>query len=254
MREALGGYVRARVRIYNLAPDTIAKLQRRFTRMRLDAGHEQRNGMIFEGDINLMDARATRCDEATALLNLTAKQGDQALNEFVANRQLFATAFPPNPFGNAVRTAARVIASDAGVAVVRLSLGGFDTHSNQLATHARLLSELAQGLVALKSALVELGRWDRTLVATYAEFGRRPRENQSGGTDHGTASVHFALGGRVAGGLLGSTPELGRVGDGNLAHAIDFRSVYATILERWWSIDSRDALGARHALLPMLRA
>lgn len=169
-------------------------------------------------------------------------------------RHAFATAFPPNPFGNAVRTAARVIASDAGVAVVRLSLGGFDTHSNQLATHARLLSELAQGLVALKSALVELGRWDRTLVATYAEFGRRPRENQSGGTDHGTASVHFALGGRVAGGLLGSTPELGRVGDGNLAHAIDFRSVYATILERWWSIDSRDALGARHALLPMLRA
>ena len=166
----------------------------------------------------------------------------------------YATEFPSSPFGNAVKAAARVIANDAGVAVVHLSLGSFDTHANQAPVQARLLGDLAQGLAALASALRECDRWDRTLVVTYAEFGRRPKENLSGGTDHGTASVHFALGGRVAGGFLGPPPALDRVGDGNLAHAIDFRSVYATVLERWWSADAAGVLGARFETLPLLRA
>ena len=166
----------------------------------------------------------------------------------------FTTTFPTSPFGNAVKTAARVVANEAGVAVVHLSLGSFDTHANQAATHARLLEDLARGLAALEAAMREIGRWDRTLVVTYAEFGRRPKENLSGGTDHGTASVQFALGGRVAGGLYGATPSLDRVGDGNLAHAIDFRQVYATVLDGWWTGDSRAVLGARYETLPILRA
>ena len=108
---------------------------------------------------------------------------------------------------------------------MRVTLSGFDTHSDQPATQARLLGELARGIVALKSALDELGRWNETLVLTYAEFGRRPRENLSNGTDHGTANVHFALGGRVAGGFYGEAPALDRLaGDGNLGHALDFRA------------------------------
>jgi uncharacterized protein (DUF1501 family) len=107
-------------------------------------------------------------------------------------RQTFATEFPQNPFGNAIRTACQVIASPSGVAVVRLSLAGFDTHGAQAPTQARLLAELGRGIVALKSALDELERWNDTLILTYAEFGRRPRENLSGGTDHGTANTHFA--------------------------------------------------------------
>ena len=166
----------------------------------------------------------------------------------------YRTAFPSTPFGNAVKTAARVVANDAGVAVVHLALGSFDTHANQAPAHARLLGDLADGLVALEAALRELGRWERTLVVTYAEFGRRPRENQSGGTDHGTASVHFALGGRVAGGLFGAAPALDRITDGNVAHAVDFRSVYATVLERWWSADAASVLGGRFETLPFLRA
>ena len=98
---------------------------------------------------------------------------------------------------------ARSIANPSGVAVVRVTLSGFDTHSGQTATQARLLGDLARGIDALKSALTELGRWNDTLVLTYAEFGRRPRENLSNGTDHGTANVQFALGGRVAGGFYG---------------------------------------------------
>ena len=89
----------------------------------------------------------------------------------------FRTDFPPGQFGNAVKTAAQVIASPSGVAAVRLTLNGFDTHVNQSNLHANLLRQLGEGLAALKAALIELGRWERTLVMTYAEFGRRPKEN-----------------------------------------------------------------------------
>ncbi|HTD89468.1 MAG TPA: DUF1501 domain-containing protein, partial [Burkholderiales bacterium] len=83
---------------------------------------------------------------------------------------VFHTTFPPTAFGNAMRTVAQVMASRSGVAALKVSLNGFDTHSGQPATHARLLKELAEGLAALKAALVELGQWDTALIATYAEF------------------------------------------------------------------------------------
>ena len=168
---------------------------------------------------------------------------------------VFASEFPRTAFGSAVRTAAQVIGSRAGVAVVRLSLNGFDTHSNQAATHARLLQALAEGIAALKQALVELKRWDTTLIATYAEFGRRPRENLSAGTDHGTASVHFLAGGRVRGGLYGAPPALDRLyGNGNLPFAVDFREIYATVLERWWGVDAAGPLRGRFPSLDVLPA
>jgi uncharacterized protein (DUF1501 family) len=170
------------------------------------------------------------------------------------NNVTLATRFPEGAFGNAVRTACDAIARAKGVAVVRLTLNGYDTHADQAPTQARLHAELADGLVALVQGLTELRRWDDTLILTYAEFGRRPRENLSGGTDHGTASVHFALGGRVAGGLYGAEPGLAQLSvDGNLAPAIDFRSVYATALERWWGLDSHDVLGGRFETLPIMR-
>ncbi len=173
----------------------------------------------------------------------------------LSGKHEFATPFSRSPFGNAIRTAAQVAASGGGVAAVKVSLGGFDTHSNQPATHARLLKELAEGLVSLRSALKEIGRWDNTLVMTYAEFGRRPRENLSRGTDHGTASAHFVLGGRVRGGLYGPVPALSRLdGNGNPPFAVDFRDVYATVLERWWGLDAARALGSRFAPLDLLKA
>ena len=165
----------------------------------------------------------------------------------------FETAFPAGPFGNAVGTAAQLAANEAGIAVVRLSLNGFDTHANQQGVQANLLRQLAEGLVAMRGALAELGKWDRTVIATYAEFGRRPRENQSGGTDHGTAAPHFVLGGAVKGGLYGAAPALERLdGNGNLPHAVDFRAYYATFLERWWGIPSGEVLGGRYKPLEFL--
>lgn len=175
----------------------------------------------------------------------------QAAANLGASRQ-FRTEFARNPFGNAVRTAAQLAANPAGVAAIRLSLGGFDTHQNQPATHPRLLADLAEGIAALKSALLEAGRWDSTLLMTYSEFGRRPQENNSGGTDHGTAAAQLVAGGRVRGGLYGDPPRLDALEGGNLRHALDFRSLFATAIQRWWGLDSSRALGARFAPLDLL--
>ena len=165
----------------------------------------------------------------------------------------FAAPFPQGPFGNSIGTAAQLAANEAGIGVVRLTLNGFDTHANQQGVQANLLRELAEGLVSLRAALVEIGCWDRTVIATYAEFGRRPRENQSGGTDHGTSAAHFVVGGRVKGGLYGAAPALDRLdGNGNLPFAVDFRSYYATFLDRWWGIPPGDVLGGKHRALEFL--
>ena len=170
-------------------------------------------------------------------------------------RYKFRTAFPPGNFGSAIHTAAQVLANPSGVAVVRVTLTGFDTHSNQAGTQARLLKEVAGGLVALKAALVELDKWDDAVVLTYAEFGRRPKENISGGTDHGTANVQFALGGRVAGAMYGAPTDLSRLsGDGNPAYALDFRGAYAAILDNWWGVDSRAVLGEKFTAIPFLKS
>jgi len=170
-------------------------------------------------------------------------------------RRVFKTEFPADAFGNAIHTACQAIANPSGIAVVRVTLGGFDTHGGQAPTQARLLGMLASGIVALRSALIEIDRWDSTLVLTYAEFGRRPRENLSNGTDHGTAGVQFALGGRVAGGFYGGEPRLDRLGsDGNLAYALDFRSVYAAVLERWWGLPSAPIIGGGFTPVPFVNA
>ncbi|CAB3782434.1 hypothetical protein LMG28614_01455 [Paraburkholderia ultramafica] len=200
------------------------------------------------------------------------------------------TAFPGGAFGSSIKTAMQVLAaSDApkevplrgapttegsprgkearledtpqrppktgqGVAVIRLTLNGFDTHQNQPGQHAALLRQLAEGLASMRSALVELGRWDDTLVMTYAEFGRRPRENQSNGTDHGTVAPHFVMGGRVRGGLYGVPPTLARLdGNGNLPVGVDFRQLYATVLGPWWGLDASAILQQRFEPLPLLR-
>jgi uncharacterized protein (DUF1501 family) len=166
----------------------------------------------------------------------------------------FATEFPRGPAGQAVARAAG-LAATRQMAVLRLTLPGYDTHTAQLPRQSALLAQVAQSVVALRAALTEVGMWQDTLVLTYSEFGRRPRENGSGGTDHGTSSVHFAFGQKVRGGQYGERPALQRLdAQGNLGFAIDFRSVYAAVLEQWWQLDSRAVLGERFAPLQFLRA
>ena len=97
--------------------------------------------------------------------------------------------------------------------------------------------------------MIDLGRWNDTLVVTYSEFGRRAAENASRGTDHGTAAPLFVLGGAVEGGILGAAPDLEALADGDIRMATDFRSIYAGLIARWW--DAPDNFLARHGHRPL---
>lgn len=157
--------------------------------------------------------------------------------------------FPHSDFGRQMEAAARLIAAGAKVPLIKASLGGFDTHSNQRRRHPPLLDELAGGLVALRAALVNTGSWDRVLVMTVSEFGRSARENRNGGTGHGTAAAHIVLGGGVKGGVYGRQPSLTDLVDGEPRHTVDFRRLYATAAERWWTLpDARKALGGHRPM------
>lgn len=172
-----------------------------------------------------------------------------ALRERLAQPVEAGADFPATRLGRQLETTARLLASGVPVAAIKLSYSGFDTHSNQRATHDRLLRELAEGSAAFRQAMRRHGLWERALLLTYSEFGRRAQENGSAGTDHGTAAPHLLLGGRVRGGLYGMQPPLDRLVDGDLAHRVDFRQLYLTVAQRWWGVRA-DFLAGR-GLLPL---
>ncbi len=234
--------------------------------------------LIGSGDFGpLAGARAVSLNNPEAFVNQAkfamphAAQGNAALQHLLrvendvtlaaaglrGEKFNFSTEFPAGAFGNSVRAAAQVVASQkgkAGVPVITLTLGSFDTHQNQLPAHANLLRQLAEGMVALKGALTELGAWDRTLVMTFSEFGRRPRQNQSNGTDHGTAAPHFVAGGAVRGGWYGQAPDLTRLDSTqNLQHTTDFRQLYATVARDWWGIKAETVVRGNFEPLGFLR-
>ncbi len=161
--------------------------------------------------------------------------------------------FPPGPLGQQLRVAARLIAAKAVVPVVKVALGGFDTHANQPGPHANLLRQLGDGLAAFRKAVADAGRWGDVLVMTYSEFGRRAAQNGSNGTDHGTAAPHFVLGARAKGGLHGPAPDLADLANGDVRHAIDYRRLYAMAAQTWWGFARTGAFDG-HAPLPILKA
>lgn len=156
--------------------------------------------------------------------------------------------------------AAELILARPDVRVVHVTMGSFDTHANQLDTHAGLLGELAQGLAAFQQRIDEAGMSDRVLVITTSEFGRRVAENGSDGTDHGKAGVLFVLGGgvRTDGATVFGSIDLGDLVDGDLRPVVDPRSAYASALD-WLSGDPSGAIadtvvGSGFERLPFLTA
>jgi uncharacterized protein (DUF1501 family) len=139
-------------------------------------------------------------------------------------------------FGRQLDLATRLLTAQVPVVAIKVALGGFDTHANQLPTQERLLGLLAGGLATLRKNLIAAGRWNDVVVMTYSEFGRRARQNASGGTDHGTSSPQFIMGGQVKGGLHGAYPSLADLQDGDLKHTVDFRSVFAAVARGCWGL------------------
>ena len=139
-------------------------------------------------------------------------------------------------FGKQASMAAYLIDAGISAPVFKLKIGSFDTHENQTWRHRRLLQDLSKGLSGLRRALIQSGHWDNTLIMTYSEFGRRAKENESGGTDHGTAAPHFLMSGSLEGGLWGIHPDLGNLKDGDVQFTTDYRVVYDKILSDWFGL------------------
>lgn len=139
-------------------------------------------------------------------------------------------------FGRQAAMAAQLIDAGLDAPVLKLKLDGFDTHEHQIWQHRNLLRDLGRGLSGLRNSLIQSGHWENTLIMTYSEFGRRAVENQSDGTDHGTAAPHFMLSGAINGGIWGVHPDLGDLVEGDMKFTLDYRSVYQTILSDWFGL------------------
>jgi len=151
--------------------------------------------------------------------------------------------YPNSQFAASMRLIAQMIAGKLPTKVYYAHMTGFDTHASQRGAHENLLAQFAEGVAAFYQDLEAQGNADRVMVLAFSEFGRRVAENGSGGTDHGTAAPMFVFGKALKGGLHGVQPSLTDLMDGDLKHLIDFRSVYATVLDRWLGADPVKILG-----------
>jgi uncharacterized protein (DUF1501 family) len=124
-----------------------------------------------------------------------------------------------------------------------VSLGGFDTHANERGTQQRLLTELDTALVPFVERMSRSDRGQQVVVLVYSEFGRRVKANGSQGTDHGTAGPVFLVGKHVRGGFYGDQPSLTDLDNGDLKENVDFRSIYATLLDHVLDTDPGKVLG-----------
>jgi uncharacterized protein (DUF1501 family) len=187
-----------------------------------------------------------RSSPYAALLDATAlgaQEGSSQLRQADAAYQP-AVTYPQNSFAAGLQVLAEAIVQDLGLRVGYVTLGGFDTHANQLNTHNTLMQTLAEGLSAFYTDLTKHGKADNVVIMTWSEFGRRVEENGSLGTDHGTAAPMFVLGNAVQKGIYGEPPSLTSLdANGNLKYTTDFRSIYATVLDRWMGASSKDILG-----------
>jgi len=152
--------------------------------------------------------------------------------------------YPQNRFGAQMNTIARMIKSGIDTRIYYCSLSGFDTHVRQQPTQNRLLGLYAEGMNAFMQDLERHDCLENVLILTFSEFGRRVAENASGGTDHGKAGNVFLMGGGLKrSGFLNEAPDLIQLDDGDLRFSIDFRRIYATLLDGWLDISHREVLG-----------
>lgn len=165
-----------------------------------------------------------------------------------------AGTYPRGGFGDGLRTVAAMIGGELATRVYYVTLGGFDTHAGERGRHDNLMTTFAQGVDAFWTDMLKQENGDRVMMMTFSEFGRRVQQNASGGTDHGAAAPMFVMGPSLKQGVLGKHPSLTDLDQGDLKHNIDFRSVYATVLEQWLDTPSKDILGQQFKTLPMFKA
>jgi uncharacterized protein (DUF1501 family) len=188
--------------------------------------------------------------ERTALDAQVSSDTIRAIASRVQNR----ARYPASQLGNSLKLVAQLIGGGLPTRVFYVSQGGYDTHTNQTNTHERLLKELGDSTKAFVEDMQEQGNLSRVLLMTFSEFGRRVAENANNGTDHGAAAPMFIIGNKMKAGLLGEYPSLAAADlfQGDLKFKVDFRSVYAAVLEHWLKTKSEPVLGKRFAPLGLV--
>ncbi len=188
---------------------------------------------------------------------------EQVRRQFTAARELSAriAAIPaaseptnpsPDTLEGRLETIRRLIEADSGFRIYYTAQEGFDTHAAQRYTHQDLLRKVSQGVAGFLKNLKPSRLDERVVVLMYSEFGRRLKENASGGTDHGTSAPVLLAGKPVKGGRIGPPPDLAHLDDvGDPRFTTDFRDVYATLLHRWLAVDPEPILGRRAGALAL---
>jgi uncharacterized protein (DUF1501 family) len=164
------------------------------------------------------------------------------------------TPWPTSDLARQLRMVAAMIRDGMKTRVYYATLSGFDTHAGQLGTHARILQQVGDAVLAFQNELKAQGDQDRVLTLVFSEFGRRVQQNASGGTDHGTAAPSFVIGTRVRPGVHGNHPSLTDLDNGDLKFTQDFRGVYAALLEDWMKAPADKVLGGRFAKAKVVKA
>jgi uncharacterized protein (DUF1501 family) len=167
----------------------------------------------------------------------------------IARKYKSTVPYPQGQLAASLNIISRMIAGGLPTRVYYASQGGFDTHAGQLNTHTRLMGEFNDAIAAFIADLKQQGNFDRVLLMTFSEFGRRVQENANGGTDHGAAAPMFVVGGGVKAGLFGKYPSLTDLDRGDLKFNTDFRSVYGTVLDKWLKAPSQLVLGQKFPAL-----
>lgn len=180
-----------------------------------------------------------------------AQRSSEELPRLLAGYKTKAS-YPATALGRSLALAAQIVGSNLGTKAIYIEHGSFDTHVSQRRTQDLLLTQFSDAIAAFYQDLAAHGNDRRVLTLTFSEFGRRIEENGSRGTDHGEASPLFLIGGGVKGGLYGAMPDLATTNMGNVRFGVDFRSVYATVLERWLGRPSTTVLNGEFRQLPVL--
>jgi uncharacterized protein (DUF1501 family) len=201
-------------------------------------------GMPMQG------GRAIDFIERTALDAQMSSDQVRAIAAKVQNQAVY----PGSQLGNSLKLVAKLIGGGLPTRIYYVSQGGYDTHTNQLNSQQRLLGDLAESTKSFVADMKAQGNMGRVLVMTFSEFGRRVNENANGGTDHGAAAPMFIVGDKVKAGLLGKYPSLAPqdLFEGDIKYNVDFRNVYASVLETWLKTKSAPILGKQFEPLPIV--
>ena len=183
-------------------------------------------------------------DRANAL-NLSMKKISEKLNR--SRKMRFNIR--GGDLGRQLSMASSLISAGISTPILKVKIDGFDTHEDQSWRHEDLLRDLGSSIGGFAQEMRRIREWDNTIMLTYSEFGRRPTENYTKGTDHGTAAPHFVAGGMVNGGLYGQHPDLGKLINGDMQFTMDYRSVYEMILSNWFKIKENKFSDFRNSYL-----